>query len=142
SFSVLSGIAASAPDDVWMVGGLSTLSDRQPLVLHWDGSHIDKSSVPQPEGGGAFNAVALAPNGDVVAVGGAGPSEGGRTLVEYNAVCAAPTPSPTRTPAAQPTLPPSTLPGSGSRTFPETGKTVTGLFLGYWDNHGGLPQQG
>src|SRR6188474_1502668 len=30
----------------------------------------------------------------------------------------------------------------GSRTFPETGKTVTGKFLTYWDGHGGLAQQG
>ena len=29
-----------------------------------------------------------------------------------------------------------------SRTFPETGKTVKGKFLTYWDTHGGLPQQG
>lgn len=29
-----------------------------------------------------------------------------------------------------------------SRTFPETGKTVSGKFLQYWDGHGGLPQQG
>ncbi|HEY0072000.1 MAG TPA: PQQ-dependent sugar dehydrogenase [Chloroflexia bacterium] len=35
-----------------------------------------------------------------------------------------------------------TIPGSGSRTFPETKQTVTGLFLEYWNNHGGLPQQG
>ncbi|HEX8217941.1 MAG TPA: hypothetical protein VF914_01870 [Chloroflexia bacterium] len=31
---------------------------------------------------------------------------------------------------------------AGSRTFPETGKTVRGVFLQYWDAHGGLPQQG
>jgi sugar lactone lactonase YvrE len=31
--------------------------------------------------------------------------------------------------------------GSG-RTFAETGKTVTGQFLAYWDAHGGLAQQG
>jgi virginiamycin B lyase len=30
----------------------------------------------------------------------------------------------------------------GSRTFPETGKTVKGTFLEYWNAHGGLPQQG
>jgi plastocyanin len=30
----------------------------------------------------------------------------------------------------------------GSRTFPETGKTVSGAFLAYWDGHGGLAQQG
>ncbi len=29
-----------------------------------------------------------------------------------------------------------------SQTFPETGKTVSGKFLDYWNKHGGLPQQG
>lgn len=29
-----------------------------------------------------------------------------------------------------------------SRTFPETGKTVRNKFLQYWENHGGLAQQG
>ena len=29
-----------------------------------------------------------------------------------------------------------------TRTFPETGHTVSGLFLAYWDSHGGLAQQG
>lgn len=29
-----------------------------------------------------------------------------------------------------------------SRTFPETGKTVKGLFLNYWNANGALPQQG
>src|SRR5438552_4158889 len=29
-----------------------------------------------------------------------------------------------------------------SRTFPETGKTVRGRFLEYWNTHGGLAQQG
>ncbi|HVF98763.1 MAG TPA: erythromycin esterase family protein [Chloroflexia bacterium] len=33
-------------------------------------------------------------------------------------------------------------PSGVSRTFPETGKTVQGLFLQYWLSHGGLPQQG
>ncbi len=31
---------------------------------------------------------------------------------------------------------------AGSRTFPETGKTVQGAFLTYWNNHGGLAQIG
>ncbi len=48
-------------------------------------------------------------------------------------------PSPTATPQPGGPL---TIPGSGSRTFPETGKTVTGIFLDYWDQHGGLAQQG
>jgi hypothetical protein len=43
-----------------------------------------------------------------------------------------------------PNLPPSNekVPGNGSRTFPETGYTVTGVFLDYWDAHGELRQQG
>src|SRR2546430_16183047 len=28
------------------------------------------------------------------------------------------------------------------RTFPQTGKTVCGRFLAYWNSHGGLAQQG
>ncbi|MDQ6694311.1 MAG: NHL repeat-containing protein [Chloroflexota bacterium] len=31
---------------------------------------------------------------------------------------------------------------AGSRTFPETGKTISGKFLDYWNSHGGLAQQG
>ncbi|HVF98272.1 MAG TPA: hypothetical protein VND68_00405, partial [Chloroflexia bacterium] len=31
---------------------------------------------------------------------------------------------------------------AGSQTFPETGKTVKGRFLEYWQQNGGLPQQG
>ena len=38
--------------------------------------------------------------------------------------------------------PPVALPGSGSVTFPETGKTVGGIFLDYWNRNGGLAQQG
>jgi hypothetical protein len=56
------------------------------------------------------------------------------------------TPIPTATASTMTTrtpLPlPAPLPGSASHTFPETGKTVTGIFLDYWTTHGGLPQQG
>src|SRR3954452_7432173 len=31
---------------------------------------------------------------------------------------------------------------AGSQTFPETGRTVEGKFLAYWNSHGGLAQQG
>lgn len=31
---------------------------------------------------------------------------------------------------------------AGSRLFPETGHSVKGRFLEYWETHGGLPQQG
>ena len=45
-------------------------------------------------------------------------------------------------------LAPASSPGAdalaqgNTRTFPETGKTVTGRFLEYWTQNGGLPQQG
>ena len=32
--------------------------------------------------------------------------------------------------------------GTGTRYFPETGQTVKGRFLQYWNEHGGLSQQG
>ncbi|HEX9990527.1 MAG TPA: PQQ-binding-like beta-propeller repeat protein [Chloroflexia bacterium] len=41
-------------------------------------------------------------------------------------------PGPTPTPGA----------GPNSRLFPETGFTVSGLFLDYWSSNGGIPQQG
>jgi glucose/arabinose dehydrogenase len=54
---------------------------------------------------------------------------------------------PGKPPAATATSTPSpapaaSIPGSGSRPYKETGKTVTGIFLDYWDAHGGLAQQG
>jgi glucose/arabinose dehydrogenase len=57
---------------------------------------------------------------------------------------AAPATSPTPAPPAATPVPgtPPPLPGSGSRLFAETGQTVSGLFLSYWDTHGGLAQQG
>ena len=49
-------------------------------------------------------------------------------------------PAPTSTPP--PPGPPATIPGDGTRAFPETGKAVRGIFLDYWQRNGGLPQQG
>jgi hypothetical protein len=44
---------------------------------------------------------------------------------------------------AVPTLPAAgTASAQAPRTFPETGKTVSGRFLEYWNNNGGLAQQG
>jgi hypothetical protein len=54
---------------------------------------------------------------------------------------ATPTPQPPPPPPA-PGPPPVPLPGAGSVAFPATGKTVTGLFLQYWNSHGDLAQQG
>ncbi len=54
----------------------------------------------------------------------------------------APTPIATPPGNHSPLSPPVALPGSGSQAFPETGKTVRGIFLDYWNQHGGLAQQG
>jgi hypothetical protein len=44
---------------------------------------------------------------------------------------------------AVPALPaPGVLAQGSSHTFPETGKTVSGIFWTYWQQHGGLAQQG
>lgn len=51
------------------------------------------------------------------------------------------TPVPTSTATPVPTAV-ITLPGDGSKTFSETEQTVSGIFLAYWQQHGGLIQQG
>lgn len=45
-------------------------------------------------------------------------------------------------PKGLPAVQPIVVPGNGSRFFSETGHTVTGLFLSYWNDHGGLRQEG
>lgn len=45
---------------------------------------------------------------------------------------------PTITPGGTPV----TIPGSGGQIFPETGRSVRGIFLDYWKANGGLAQQG
>ncbi len=47
-----------------------------------------------------------------------------------------------RYPNGLPVISPQIVPGGGSFTFPQTGHTVTGLFLSYWQTHGSLAQQG
>ena len=44
-------------------------------------------------------------------------------------------------PQGAPDTDPTLMTGT-ARTFPETGKTVRGIFLDYWNNNGGLAQQG
>ncbi|HYP38900.1 MAG TPA: M28 family peptidase [Chloroflexia bacterium] len=52
-------------------------------------------------------------------------------------------PSAQATPTMLPTpIPVENIPGTDSRNFAETGQSVTGIFLDYWDKNGGLQQQG
>lgn len=48
----------------------------------------------------------------------------------------------TSVPPTSAPIPTVQIPGTNARVFPETGKVVTGLFLDYWTNNGGLAQQG
>lgn len=61
-------------------------------------------------------------------------------LIDTAASSLVPDPRPNIMPT--PTAAPPTIPGSGSQTFSETGKTVSGIFLDYWKTNGGLAQQG
>lgn len=63
-----------------------------------------------------------------------------RLVASKNTVTPTPQPPVAVTPSVTPNPP--SIPGNGSRAFPETGKSVTGIFLDYWNAHGGLPQQG
>ena len=81
------------------------------------------------------------PDGALWYIQGGGFEEG--TLKRLVSTGSAPTPQASPTATVVPGTPASVaIPGNGSRTFPETGKTVRGIFLDYWDKHGGLPQQG
>ena len=51
-------------------------------------------------------------------------------------------PHETEHPHATTTTVPATVPGGATRTFPQTGKAVNGLFLAYWEDRGALAQQG
>ena len=53
--------------------------------------------------------------------------------------CSAPSSTSRSIPMARPTSKPALL---NARTFPETGMTVGGKFIDYWNTHGGLAQQG
>ncbi|HUP28232.1 MAG TPA: YncE family protein, partial [Chloroflexia bacterium] len=82
------------------------------------------------------------PDGALWYIEGGGYSKG--TLKRIVGPGTQPVPTPptapaTSTPGAVPTV---MVPGTNSRAFPETGKTVRGLFLDYWEKNGGLPQQG
>jgi photosystem II stability/assembly factor-like uncharacterized protein len=144
--AILTAITASAPNDIWAVGYFLASGSRRVLLLHYDGNAWTHYQASGDVGENAMlYGVAATSHSDLTAVGYA--AEGGveRSLVErYTDPCAQPTIAPTGTPTPTPALPVATvpIPGSNTRQFPETGKTVSGLFLDYWDRNGGLAQQG
>src|SRR5206468_2325143 len=93
------------------------------------------------------NAAALQPDGQLVVVGSAvvRARNGADIAIARIFTNANPRPTPTPTPTLAPTpnvTPTPTAPPTDSRFFSQTGHTVRGLFLTYWETHGGLAQQG
>ena len=127
---------ALAPDNTW--------AGSSPGVAHWDGTAWHPIAIPGAEQLNFSLVTGTGPQ-DLWASG----SSADNLPVFYRYTCAPPpppvtptpiaTPSPTATPTAVPTV---LVPGTGSQTFPETGQTVAGAFLAYWQSHGGLAQQG
>ncbi len=160
-YNVLTGLVALSRTEAWAVGygvpgGQSAKNGqhRLPLVLHTtNGSDWFGERTAPIEGNSSLLDIIVVPGTqDLLAVG----SANGNALIEtYSNPCAAPPPTPTTpsaptpvqataTAKAAPTFPPTPIPGENetSRAFPETGKSVKGIFLDYWDSNGGLTQQG
>ncbi|MEO6457118.1 MAG: hypothetical protein ABIO92_02425 [Chloroflexia bacterium] len=134
----LDSVEALAKNDVWAVGYV-TFSRTQPmmLLLRWDGRAWNSVGKPPLSVGwyeSDLNSITNV-SGSIWMAG----VNGTGVLLRYNASPCAATPTPT---PIVPLNPPVPVPGNGTRLFPETGKTMTGLFLDYWNAHGGLPQQG
>ncbi len=93
------------------------------------------TAVNKVEGLNAGMDLETGPDGALYYIEGGGYQTGTLKRIVGTGV-ASPTPKPSSTPGTI------SIPGEGSRTFPETGQTVRGLFLDHWTQHGGLPQQG
>ncbi|GID91210.1 hypothetical protein ACFQFC_11540 [Amorphoplanes digitatis] len=67
--NILYGVAGTAANQVWAVGYTSSGSDRQPLVLRWNGTAFTAESVPRQEFGGMLAGVAATGGPTVFAAG-------------------------------------------------------------------------
>ncbi len=146
----LNAIDGSGPNDIWAVGSFIASAKPYAFILHYDGHTWSQSDNPNPGDHATLYSASVTPNGDLYASGcqsGAGGLEQTATLVErYTDNCTQPpstavptASSPTNTPTLIPTV---QIPGTSSRTFPETDETLNGVFLDYWQQNGGLAQQG
>jgi hypothetical protein len=139
----LRGISALAPNNMWALGNNG--------LLHWNGSSWVASQGGSPISLASGGFVALSDQ-EMWMVGADRLGDGTfkPRIARYSCQVLAPPPTATATslPTATassttvPTVPTMQIPGTSMRTFVETGKTVNGLFLDYWDQNGGLSQQG
>ena len=123
SYNQLFAVSADSANDVWAAGSYGVPNSSQALMLRYNPCAPTPTSTPTESATPSAVPSAAIPS----AVPSATPSA---------------IPSVVLTPTPPPTYPPAEIPGSDSRFFPQTGKTVKGIFLDYWNNHGGLAQQG
>jgi hypothetical protein len=151
--NTLTGAVAVSDTEAWAVGYGETVKHRTPIIAYTvNGSTWQHAQVPPTRGSAELSDIVALPgaHGRFVAVGG----DNGEALiyVSSNPCAPQPQPQPTATgvsgrppvPTAHPTFNPTPIPreNESSQHFPETGKTVKGIFLDYWQRNGGLAQQG
>jgi hypothetical protein len=70
--NVLNGVAVLSRTNVWAVGYRTNAAERQPLILHWDGSDWTRFTIPNPpdqRGGATLTAVSASSASNAWAVG-------------------------------------------------------------------------
>jgi hypothetical protein len=141
SWSYLNAVVALPGGEAWAFGIYNqNKTPSQPLFMRWNGSAWNLVSSPVRTFTTNLLGAVATTSGSVWTVGSrTSPTQSlqeGLALRHTSAPCAS-TPTPVATMA-----PPLPIPGTGSITFPDTGETLSGIFLDYWQAHGGLPQQG
>ncbi len=127
-------VEANGRGNMAVANGLIFLNDNGVLrILDETSGRLLRVIIPDKQG--ASNSGVAVANGFVYWLSGAYLNAWSLPAGSSPPPTAAPQPSATAAP-----LPP--LPGANSLTFPETGKRVSGIFLDYWNTHGGLQQQG
>jgi hypothetical protein len=124
----LRGVAAVAANDMWAIGDLGVGGAGQyPVVEHWDGQRWKLVATPLDTARQVPDAVAASPDGTVWIAADSGNGQYNQAVMWR------------RTSGS---CPPEPVPGTNTRYFAESGHTIAGLFLDYWQAHGGLTQQG
>ncbi|HYP41720.1 MAG TPA: hypothetical protein VEX13_15285 [Chloroflexia bacterium] len=147
--SSLYNVTAVSENDVWAVGAeiqiVRHADVRKLLVMHWDGTQWNRMPANVSSSASTGQGVTSTKEGSVWVAGSySNPDSNVREpllLRLHKTPCPPPVVTPVATQAV-PLEPPAPLPGSGSVTFPETGKTIRGVFLDYWQRNGNLAQQG
>ena len=117
----VTGVAARNPQDVWLI---ANQGDEWVALAHWTGNSWAGSRNPLPNspGGPVRAGRIVAAGGDIWALTSLlapSPGTGQSVILRYGV-----------------------SPCTASRSFPETGHTVTDPLLAYWEDHGALTQQG